>query len=38
MWFEVPPSGIGAPIATSPGNNQRNQMSYSVVNHLVIRF
>jgi hypothetical protein len=38
MWFDVPPNGIGAPVPTKPGSSQRNQVSYSVVNHRVIRF
>jgi hypothetical protein len=32
MWLEVPPSGIGAPVAMSPGSSQRNHVSYSTVN------
>ena len=28
-WFEVPPSGIGAPLATRPGRSSVNQVWYS---------
>ncbi len=37
-WFDVPPSGIGAPSASRPGSSSSNHIEYSVVNQRVSRF
>ena len=37
-WFDVPPSGIGAPDASSPGSSRSNHIEYSLVNQRVSRF
>ena len=37
-WFEVPPSGIGASLASRPGISRSNQFEYSLVNQRVRMF